>query len=268
MHALWSGSISFGLVNIPVRLYPASKEREVSFHLLHKQDRSPIRFARVCKSDGREIPADDIVKGYEYKKDQWVILDDEDFDRANLKKSKSLEIFEFVDESHIDPKHFEKPYFIEPDGSAKPYAILREALEKTGKVGLAKYVLHKKEQLGIIRPSGDLLMLIQVRFEEELKQPAGINVPKKGKISEKELRMATQLIERQASKFHPGRYHDSYSRDVMRMIEKKAKGKRIRVTEPEPAATKTADLMTMLERSLRTPPKRAARPSQTKSQAR
>jgi len=259
MHATWKGSISFGLVNIPVNLYTASEERELTFHLLHKQDRSLIHFARMCKAEGREVPNDEIVKGFEYKKGEYVVLDEENFVHANVKKSKSIEIFEFVDEAEIEPKYYEKPYFIEPIQSDKAYAILREALKKTGKVGVAKFVLQHKEQLGIVRADGDMLMLMQVRFPEELRKPTGLKIPGREKISEKEVRVAMQLIQRQASAFHPAKYHDEYSKELRELINKKAKGKRVHVKGVEPVATKSTDLMAELERSLRKAPPRRAR---------
>lgn len=256
---MWSGSISFGLVNIPVNLYTASQERELNFHLLHKQDRSPIRFARICRTEGVEIPNEDIVRGYEYKKDQYVLLDDEDFKRANMRKSKSIEIFEFVDEKEIDPMYFEKPYFIEPQQSGKAYGILHEALKRTKKVGLAKIVLLHKEQLGIVRAAGDMLMLVIVRFPEELRKPTGLDIPKKEAWTDKEVRVAMQIIEKQSDRFHPGRYHDEYSKELRALIQKKAKGKRVTVKGKAPVATKASDLMAELERSLRRAPPRPSR---------
>jgi len=257
---MWSGSISFGLVNIPVNLYSASEERELNFHLLHKSDRSAIRFARICKADGHEVPNDEIVKGFEWKKGEYVILDEQDFQHANLRKSRSIEIFEFIDDADIDPMYFEKPYFIEPKQSDKAYAILHEALKRTHRAGLAKFVLQHKEQLGIVRASGDLLMLVQVRFPEELRKPQGLNLPKAKKVSEKEVRVAMQLIEKQTAAFHPSRYHDEYSKDLRALIQKKAKGKRVKIKGQEPVATKTTELMAELERSLRrTAPRRPSR---------
>jgi len=259
MHPTWKGSISFGLVNIPVSLYTASEERELTFHLLHKRDRSPIRFARMCRAENHEVPNDEIVKGFEYKKGEFVILDEEDFVHANIKKSKSIEIFEFVDEEEIEPKYYEKPYFIEPDKSDKAYAILREALKRTKKVGVAKFVLQHKEQLGIVRAEGDLLMLLQVRFPEELRKPAGLDIPGQKQVSEKEVRVAVQLIEKQAGAFHPAKYHDEYSKELRALIQKKAKGKRVHVKGVEPMPTKTSDLMAELARSLRKAPPRRSR---------
>lgn len=255
---MWTGSISFGLVNIPVNLYTASQDRELNFHLLHKRDRSPIRFARMCRSDGQEVPNEEIVKGYEFKKDAYVILDDEDFHRANIRKSRSIEIFEFIEEGEIDAMYFEKPYFIEPKQSDKAYAILCEALHRTKKAGLAKFVLQHKEQLGIVRASGNMLMLVQVRFPEELRSPKDLRLPAV-KWSEKEVRAAIQLIERQSGQFRPARYHDEYSKDLRALIAKKAKGKRITVKGTEPVMTKASDLMAELERSLRNAPPRRLR---------
>ena len=153
--------------------------------------------------------------------------------------------------------YFEKPYFIEPKQSDKAYGILHEALKRTGKVGVAKFVLQHKEQLGIVRSSGDMLMLVQVRFPEELRKPKGLSIPKKPAATEKEIKMAVQLIQREAGKFHPGNYHDEYSKELRALIAKKAKGKPVKINGTEPVATKTTDLMAELERSLRrTPPRR------------
>lgn len=260
MHSLWNGSISFGLVNIPVSLYTASQDRELTFHLLHKSDHSPIRFARICKSDGQEVPNEEIIKGYEHKKGEYKFLDEKDFQRANIRKSKSIEIFEFIDEAEIDPMYYEKPYFVEPQRSDKAYAILREALKRTKKAGLAKFVLQHKEQLGIVRASGDMLMLVQVRFSEELRSPKGLHLPDV-KGTEKEIRAAIQLIERQGGTFRPTRYHDEYSKELRTLLGKKGKGKRVAIRKSvEPVATKASDLMAELERSLRkTPPRRERR---------
>src|SRR5215211_1486354 len=143
MRALWTGSLSFGLINIPMKLYSATQEHGLNFDMLHKKDLSPIRYARICKADGKEIPYKDIVKGYEYQKGDYVVLVEEDFKRANIKKTKSIEMIEFTKESEINPLYYEKPYYLEPDkGADKAYVLLREALLKSKKVGIAKFVLH------------------------------------------------------------------------------------------------------------------------------
>lgn len=177
MRAIWSGSLSFGLVNIPVKLYSAIEPKALSFNFLHKDDLSPVRFARVCRRDGKELPFEDIVRGYEYEPGDYVVVADEDFKKANLRETSSIEIKNFAYESEIDPMMFEKPYFLEPEKAKKPYALLRDALRKSKKVGIAKFVLRNKEHLAIIRPEDNLIVLEQLRFKEELRKPAGLKIP-------------------------------------------------------------------------------------------
>jgi DNA end-binding protein Ku len=251
MRPMWTGSISFGLVNIPVRLYSASVEREFEFHMLHKKDLSPIRFARICRSDGKEVPYDQIVRGYEYQKGDYVVLTDEDFKKANLKRTKSIEIFEFVNGNEVDPMYFDRPYYIEPiEGSAKAYVLLREALARSGKVGVAKYVIARKEHLGILKPEGDLLLLDQMRFSDEVRKPTGLNIPSRTQASANEIKVALQLINHLTKPFHPEKYHDSYAEELRDVIEKKSHGKMVKVKGEEPEPTKMPDLMMMLKESL------------------
>lgn len=191
MRAIWRGSLSFGLINIPVRLYSATQEHALTFDLLHKKDLSPIRYARICKADGKEIPYEDIVKGYEYQKGDYVVLVDEDFKRANVKKTKSIEMIEFTQESEVNPLYYEKPYYLEPDkGADKAYALLREALVKSKKVGIAKFVLHNREHLALIKPYGKLLILNQLRYADEIRQYHELHLPSKEVASSREIGMA------------------------------------------------------------------------------
>ncbi|MFZ2804538.1 MAG: Ku protein [Patescibacteria group bacterium] len=257
-HPLWSGSISFGLINIPVRLYSASVEREFNFQLLHKKDLSPISYARVCRAEGKEVPYEDVVKGYEYRKGDYVILHDEDFEKVDLKRTKSIDISSFTDESEIDPIYLEKPYYIEPDERAvKAYLILREALRVSHKVGVASYVLHNKEHLGILKVEGDVLVLDQLRYKEELKKP-GLKVPK-GKTSKREIDMALKLINQLTEHFHPEKYHDAYSDELKKVIAKKAHGKPVKAKGKEPKPTKVPDIMSVLRKSLEKEQKSHAR---------
>lgn len=247
---IWSGSISFGLINIPVKLYGASKERELKFNLLHAKDMSPIRYARICRAEGKEVPYQDVAKGYEYREGDYVILHDEDFAKADLKRTKSIEIFEFVDGDEIDPIYFEKPYYIEPDAkAAKAYILLREALKKSKKMGVAKYVLRNKEQLGVLKVSGNYLVLDQIRFKDELAKPQ-IEVPST-KTTAKELAMALDLIDKLSGPFAPEKYKDEYSAKLKKVIAQKAKGKTVKVQGKAPVATKVPDIMEMLRESLK-----------------
>jgi len=250
MRSIWSGSLGFGLVNIPIKVYSASKERELEFDMLHKKDLSPIRFARICRSDGKEIPYDEIVKGYEYQSGDYVVLQDEDFKKASVKKTKTIEIVDFVKESEIDVVYFDKPYYLEPDKSAgKAYAVLVEALRKSGKVGVAKFVIRNRERLGIVKPMGNIIVLDQMRYKDEVRE-ADIKVPEVS-VSSREIDMALALIDQLTDHFKPEKYHDTYSEELEHLIKEKAKGHEIvaKDTIVEPP-TKVNDLMAVLKESL------------------
>lgn len=251
MRSIWSGSISFGLVNIPIKLYSASKERKISFNLLHKEDFSPIRFARVCRADGQEIPYEDIVKGYQYQKGDYIVLEEEDFEKVDQKKTKSIEISGFVDLDEIDPIYFEKPYFLEPTkGAEKAYVLLREALKKTQKVGLGKFVLRNKEHLAVVKPFQQGIILNQLRFQDELSNISGLNMPEKAKVAEKEIDLAIALIEQLSQSFQPEQYTDTYTQDLEELIQEKVEGKVPAVKGKAPEPTPVKDLMTVLKQSL------------------
>ncbi|MBX4210888.1 Ku protein [Candidatus Parcubacteria bacterium] len=251
MRAIWTGAISFGLVNIPVRLYSASEERELKFHLLHKEDLSPIRYAKVCRHEGKEIAYEDIVKGFEYEKGDYVILEDEDFKKANVRKTKTVDIYDFVDGEEIDSKYYDAPYFLEPGtAAAKPYALLREALKKSGKVGIGKFVLRSKEILVAIKPEGKILVLNKLRFESELRKPEGLKLPEKDDVKDKEVELALKLIDQLSGPFDPKKYKDEYTSDLKEVIEEKAHGKRVHVKGTEPVPTRVVDLMSVLRESL------------------
>ncbi|MGD0230151.1 MAG: Ku protein, partial [Syntrophorhabdales bacterium] len=196
MRSLWSGAISFGLIHIPVKLYTAVEEGNLDLDMLRRQDLCPIRYARVCRDTGEEVPYQDIVKGYEYRKGDYVVLEDEDFRAANVRKTQTVDIVEFVEAHEIDPKLLEKPYYLEPTRQArKAYALLREALKKTAKVGVGTFVLRNREHLVAIRPEGDLIVLEQMRFADEIRKPAGLDLPGKEEASDRELEIAIKLID-------------------------------------------------------------------------
>lgn len=250
MHSVWKGAISFGLVNIPVNLYSASRQRELKFKLLHKKDHAEIRYARICKADNKEIPWHDVAKGYELTRGEYVILDEKDFEKANLKKTKTIEIIDFTDEGEIDSIYYEKPYFIEPaKGAAKAYLLLLEALKKSKKVAVGNYVLMHHEHLGVIKPHGDLLVLIQLRYKEELISPKGLDIPKEKGLSKNEVSMALKLVEQLSKPFNPGRYSDTYTDELKAMIKKKAKGRRVQIKKI-PKSSKVHDITSLLEESL------------------
>lgn len=251
MRPIWSGSISFGLVNIPVKLYSATEERALSFNLLHKKDNSPIRYARICQADGKEVPYQDITKGYQYEEGDYVIVNDEDFKKANAKKTKTINIIGFVKEQEIDSVYFTRPYFLEPDkNGAHAYLLLREALKKTKKAGLGKFVLRNKESLGLLKTEKDVILLNQLRFARELRLPDELNLSESEVPQKKEVDMALTLIDQLSIKFEPQTYKDTYTDEMLKIIGAKAKGKRIKIKEEKLQPTQVKDLMATLQASL------------------
>lgn len=251
MRSIWKGAISFGLVNIPVRMYSASHEKELKFVMLHGKDLSEIRYAKMCKAEEKEIPWEEIVKGYEYSKGEFVIINDEDFEKADLRRTKSIDIMDFILEEEIDSRYYTKPYFLEPEkGANNAYALLREALTKSKKVGIAKYVLRNREHIAVVKAIDDVLVLNQMRYYNELAQPADLSLPAVKKGLSKELDIALQLIDQLTVPFEPEKYHDTYTEEMKKIIEKKAKGEKIHPKGQEPKATKVEDIMSLLKESL------------------
>jgi DNA end-binding protein Ku len=251
MKSIWKGSIAFGLVNIPVRLYSATESQGVATHLLYKKDLSRIRYQRIAESTGKEVSADEIVKGYEVDKDQYVVLSDEELDEVAPERSGVIEIQEFVEESEISSLYFEKPYYLEPDkGAGKAYALLREALEKSRKVGVAQFVLRNRESLCLLKPQGQGLVLNALRFASEIRPMEELSISSQEKISPNEVSLATKLIEGMAAKFDPAKYKDTYTEEVQKLIEAKAKGQKRRAPAPKPPKSNVIDLVTALQESL------------------
>lgn len=248
MKPLWEGAISFGLILIPVKLYKATDERKPDFHLVREKDLCPVKYMRVCKFSGEEVPFSDISKSYEYQKGDYVILHDEDFRKAYAKRSENIEIVEFTNENEIDSKYFEQPYYLEPEkGASKVYALLREALKRTKKAGVAKYVLHNLQHLGILKADGDLLILNQIRFDSELRKPEGLNIPAKEKMPQKEIEMAIMLIDKLSSPFKPGDFKDTFSEEIKKIIEQKVKtGKISSIEQAQPE--KPAEVINLMEK--------------------
>ena len=251
--AIWSGSISFGLVNIPVKMYTAVREHEIRFNMLHDQDKARLRRKLVSETTGREVHSEHIVKGYEFAKDQYVIVSKEELESCAPEKSKSIEITDFVNLADIDPIYYERPYFLAPTGGAgKPYHLLVEAMEKSQKVGIAKMVMHEKEHLVALRPMNNAICLEMMKFADEVVDVKEIEgVPERAKAPERELKAAVQLIDSLTNEFDPSKYRDEYRDCVMKLINRKAKGEEIHV---QPAAEKkvgrATDLMAALEASL------------------
>jgi DNA end-binding protein Ku len=251
---VWKGWISFGLVNIPVRLHPAvqSGNGEIHFRQLHRTDLAPIRYDRVCTADGKEVAWGDIVKGYEYAKGKYIALSDAELKAAELESSKSIEMLDFVKEQQIDPRFFDTPYYLLPDkGGDKAYALLREAMHATGMAGIGKFTLRQKQQLACVKAVGTALVLEVMRFASHLVDVAEYSFPPATGVRPQELRMAEELIENLAGPFKATKYTDDYRATLMRIIRAKLKGEKI---EPEPRTpgekTKVLDLVARLRESL------------------
>jgi DNA end-binding protein Ku len=252
--AIWKGSISFGLVNIPIALYPATRREEFKFRLLRKSDLSPVNYKRVAEKDGREVPWDEIVKGYEYEKGKYVVLKDEDFQRVDVEATQTVDIQDFVELDEIDPIFFYKPYYLEPQrGGDKAYALLRDALKNSKKVGVAKVVIKTREYLAGVKPEDGVLVLELMHFADELADPGKLHVPKKTDIGKREMNMAKSLIDSMSSKWNPEKYKDDYREALMEVIEEKveAGGKEIEEKPRKaPKPTKVIDLVSVLQKSL------------------
>jgi len=252
--AIWKGSISFGLVNIPIGLYPATRKEELKFRLLRKTDLSPVNYKRVAEKDGKEVPWDQIVKGYEYEKGKFIVLKDEDFERVDLEATQTVDIQDFVDLDEIDPMFFYKPYYLEPrKGGDKAYALLRDSLEQKKKVGIAKVVIKTRQYLAGVKPEDGALILELMHFADELADTAKLDIPKKVEVRKREITMATALIESMSSKWNPEKYKDDYREALMEVIEEKveAGGKEIEEKPRKaPKPTKVIDLVKVLQQSL------------------
>ena len=256
MRPIWSGSISFGLVNIPVKLVSAVQSEDLNFDMLSKKDMGKIRYARIDTKTDKEVPWKEIVKGFEYAKGKYVIVDQEDFEKASPEKSKAIDIVQFVKQEEIDPILYEKPYFIIPaKGGEKTYALLLKALKKSGTIGIAEFMLRNREHVCAVKVYEDVLMLNQMRYQEEIREVPEIEVPKKEKITDKELSLAVNLIEQLTEKFDAAAFKDTYVSELKKIIKAKAAGKQIRIAE-EPKKTTGAvkDLMEILKQSLNTGP--------------
>lgn len=266
MRAIWSGTIAFGLVNIPVKLYSAVAESRLDLDMLDKRDHSHIRFHRVNEKTGKEVTWENIVKGFLYN-DDYVILEDEDFEQASPKKSKMIEIESFVNQSEIDDIYFDTPYYLEPEKSgAKAYELLLQTLEKTGKAGLARFVLRSAEHLCVLRPREDHLLLHQLRFDEDVRKPDELKLPAgASKIGKKELDMATTLVKQYSAPFDITQYKNEYRAELMKIIKAKASGKKPVVKKMKIVHTASNDLLSQLKASIggSSTAKRSARSTST-----
>ena len=250
--AMWKGSIAFGLVNIPVELYSAVRDHRPKFRLLHAKDESPVQYERVCQTEGKPVGWDDLVKGYEYEKGQFVVLTKDDFKTAALEKTKTIDILDFVDAKEIDERYFETPYYLQPaKGADRAYALLREAIRQSGRIGIAKIILRDAQHLAAVEAIGDALVLTMMRFADELADMSEFRFPKTEDIRKPELNMALQLIGNLASEWKPDKYTDEYRDNLMRLIEGKLKGRRPKLKDREtPQQAEVVDLMARLRASL------------------
>jgi len=259
---VWKGAVTFGLVSVPVSLYPATrKQAELTFRLLHRKDKAPVEYRRVCTEEGVEVPWSDIVKGYELEKGQFVVLTDEDFAKAKTESTETLDIREFVPLEQINVAHFESPYWLEPTRQGrKAYVLLREALEESGRVGIGTFVMRQREHLAALRPAGKALMVTTLRFPDEIRGAEDLDLPAAEKLQKKELELAKKLVDTLADDWDPAEYKDTYHDTLRAVIEQKLEGREIETPAPRKPA-RVVDLMKALEESLKTgarkPPARA-----------
>jgi DNA end-binding protein Ku len=250
--ALWKGSISFGLVNIPIELHTAVRDHRPRFRMLHAKDKSPVKFQRVCIRDGHPVAWEDLVKGFEYSKGQFVVVTKDDFEAAALEKTRTVDIIDFVKAEEIDDRFFETPYYLTPaKGGERAYVLLREAIRDSGRVGIAKFILREAQHLAAVEVIKDAIVLSVMRFADELVDVKLFDLPGDGGIRKPELDMAKALVNSLAAEWDPGKYTDQYRENLLRIIKGKVKGKKVDL-EPsaEPRQAEVVDLMERLRRSL------------------
>jgi DNA end-binding protein Ku len=270
--SLWKGAISFGLVNVPVELHSAQKRSsELDLTMLDRRDLSPVGFKRVNKSTGDEVPWAEVVKGYEYEDGKYVVLGEEDFRRANPEASRTVDIVAFVEMKDVAPPYYETPYYLAPSKRGeKAYVLLRETLKKAGKAGIATVVIRTKQYLAALFPQDDVLVLNTLRYADELKKPASLEIAQ-AKVTAKELDMALRLVEDMSDAWQPEKFHDTYREDILKRVEEKIKaGETEDIPEPEKARERKGgeviDLMSLLKKSIeKKPEKRSARKKQRRA---
>lgn len=247
--SLWKGAVSFGLVTIPIKLYTATDEKDISFNMLHRKDGARIKLQRCCSEEDVPVENSEIVKGYELSPDNYVIMEDEDFDKVPVDTTRAIEITDFVPLDQIDPIYFQKTYYLEPDKvGMKPFALLREVLKESKLVALAKVTLRQKEQLCTLRVYGDAIAMETMFYPDELRSANDLELPGEIDLGEKEMMMAKSLVDMLTGDFEPEKYHDNYREALIELIERKAEGQEIK--RPAPAAGKVTDLMEALRASV------------------
>jgi DNA end-binding protein Ku len=258
----WKGHLTFGLVSLPVKLYSAARSESLSFNQLHKTDHSRVKQVIYCQAEDKPIPRSEIVKGFEYEKDRYVVIDEEEIKKAAPKSAKTMEILEFVKSSEIDPIFFESSYYVAPDEAGeKPYALLLEALRKTGYVGLAKVTMHNREHIVILRPGRQGIVLHTMYYADEIRRTEEFRTDT-SIVKEKELELATTLIQALAADFQPEKYHDTYRENLKALIQAKVEGRQV-VEAPAPQLAPVIDIMEALKASLNA----AKKPVQSERQA-
>jgi DNA end-binding protein Ku len=250
--SIWKGSIAFGLVNIPIELYSAVRDHRPKFRLLHAKDEAPVRYERVCQTEGKPVAWEDLVKGYEYEKGQFVVLTRDDFKTAALEKTKTIDILDFVDPDEIDERYFETPYYLQPGkGAERAYALLREAIRESGRIGVGKIILRDAQHLAAIEVIEDALVLTMMRFADELADLEDFKFPSSTGLRKQELTMARQLVENLSASWDPAKYTDEYRDNLMRVIQGKLKGRKPKLEAREtPQQAGVIDLMSRLKASL------------------
>lgn len=251
--SIWTGAISFGLVNVPVKLYSATEDKDIHFNQFQKGTGERIRYKRVAESGGDEVEYDDIVKGYEVSKGRFVMVEPEELEAVEPGKSRTIEIEDFVELDDVDPIYFEKTYYLAPSGSGadKAYALLREAMAKANKVAIGRFVMRTKQYLVALRPAGKLLFLETMYFPDEIRATKELEGEVKGaRVGDRELKVAEQLIDSLTTEWNPGRYHDTYRERVLELIDQKAKGEEVVIEKPEAPESNVVDLLAALEASL------------------
>jgi DNA end-binding protein Ku len=267
--SIWSGTISFGLVSVPVRMFTATESKELKFHFLDKKDLKPIGYDKVRKDTGEHVDADQIIRGFEIEKGRYVPLDEEDLDRLDVELTHSIDICDFVDLEEIDPIYFRKAYYLLPDkGAEKPYRLLVKALEDTGKVGIAKVVIRNKQHLACLRTYDGALMLETMYYPDEVKNAASLDGDLgKAKLAKAEVDMAKSLVENLSEPFKPEKYDDTYRKELLDLIKKKAKGQKLPEPE-EPEEGEVIDLMAALRESVEKTKRQQRRSSRSKAKKR
>ena len=251
MRAIWKGSINFGLVFIPVAVYPATREEKTSFKQLRKADLSPIRYKKVAEADDQEVKAEEIVKGFEHEKGKFVVLSDADFEQVKIESTNSIEITDFVEQAQINPKYFYKPYFLEPQkGGEKGYALLHRALVDTGKLGIAKVAIRSREYLAAVKPDGFFLILELMHFAHEVLEPESLKSAEGPEVTPRELEMAKQLIGALASDWNPAKYEDQYQKALNEVISAKLNQQPLATPAARPKGDMGADILSVLQASL------------------